>query len=123
MTDGTYYLSSVDSVRFSAVRECRFYRLLTFDSGKIAVEARLSPGVVGQDFGEGLDIERVILTARHEGSSLDQITEFPCFVFIAIPRRGLLVLESPIRSDDLEIIGWGELYKTQDAAERHDFRV
>jgi hypothetical protein len=30
-------------------------------------------------------------------------------------------LQSPIRSDDLEIIGWGELYRTREDAERHAF--
>ncbi|MDQ1744141.1 MAG: hypothetical protein QOE23_2480, partial [Pseudonocardiales bacterium] len=96
-------------------------RELTFDSGKVAVEARLRPAVIGQDFNRGSDIETVILSARHEGASLDPVNEFPCFVFITIPRGGNDALESPVRSDDLEIIGWGELYRTREDAERHAF--
>lgn len=46
-------------------------RLLTFDSGKLAVEARLSPSVIGQDFNHVSDIETVILSARHEDVSID----------------------------------------------------
>jgi hypothetical protein len=121
MAGEIYYLSSLDSVRFEPVRECRFERLLTFDSGKIATEARLVPGIIGQDFNRASDIETVILSARHEGASIDPVTVFPCFVFITIPRSGFDVLESPIRSDDLEIIGWGELYRTREDAERHAF--
>jgi hypothetical protein len=49
------------------------------------------------------------------------VSEFPCFVFIAIPRDGYQALVSPVRSDDLEIIGWGELYRTHEDAERHAF--
>ncbi len=114
------YLSSLESTRFESVRECRFERLHTFDSGKAAVEVRLSPAVVGQDFNRPGDIETVILSPRHEGASIDPISEFPCFVFIAIPRQHER-LQSPIRSDDLEVIGWGELYRTRDDAELHNF--
>jgi hypothetical protein len=121
MTGEIYYLSSLDSARFEPVRECHLVRALTFDSGKSAVEARLEPGVVGQDFDRGSDIFTVILSARHEGASVDPVTEFPCFVFITIPRPGSGQLETPIRSDDLEIIGWGELYRTRSDAERHAF--
>lgn len=116
-----YYLSSLESVRFEPVRECRVERLLTFDSGKIAAEARLAPGVVGQEFNRDSDVDTVILSTRHEGASIDPVTDFPCFVFVTIPRAGFDVLESPIRSDDLEIIGWGELYRTREDAERHAF--
>lgn len=121
MAGEVYYLSSLDSVRFEPVRECRFERTLAFDSGKAAVEARLDPGVVGQEFDRASDIVNVILSARHEGASVDHVTEFPCFVFITIPRAGFDRLETPIRSDDLEIIGWGELYRTRADAERHAF--
>lgn len=121
MTGEVYFLSSLDSARFEPVRECRLRRQLTFDSGKVAVEARLRPAVIGQDFNRGSDIETVILSARHENASLDPVNEFPCFVFITIPRAEHDVLKSPIHADDLEIIGWGELYRTREDAERHAF--
>jgi len=121
MTVETYYLSSLDGHRFKPVRECQFGRLLSFDSGKVAVEARLSPAVIGQDFNRASDIETVVLTPRHEGVSIDPVSDFPCFVFIAVPRGAHDVLQTPIRSDDLEIIGWGELYRTAENAERHIF--
>jgi hypothetical protein len=116
----TYYLSSLDSTRFEPVRECRFERLLSFDSGKVAVEALLVPPVIGQDFNRAADIDRVILTARHEDAAIDPVSEFPCFVFIAISRDHDGIT-SPIRSDDLEIIGWGELYRTRQDAASHSF--
>lgn len=121
MTGDVYYLSSLESTRFEPVRECRVERVLTFDSGKVAVEAHLSPSVIGQDFNRASDIETVILSARHEDASIDPVNEFPCFVFITIPGHEHEVLQSPIRSDDLEIIGWGELYRTRSDAERHVF--
>lgn len=120
MTTETYYLSSLESARFEPVRECRVERRLIFDSGKVAIEARLSPSVVGQDFDRS-DIDTVILSGRHEGAVIDPVSEFPCFVFITIPKDGDYVLQSPIRSDDVEIIGWGELYRTREDAEHHSF--
>ena len=121
MAGETYYLSSLDSLRFEPVRKCRFERTLAFDSGKAAVEVRLDPGVVGQEFDRDSDIVNVVLSARHEGTSVDPVSEFPCFVFIAIPRAGFDRLKTPIRSDDLQVIGWGELYRTRADAERHAF--
>lgn len=116
-----YYLSSLESARFEPVRECRVERRLVFDSGKVAVEARLLPSVMGQDFNRASDIDTVILSCRHEDAVIDPVSEFPCFVFITIPKGAGYVLQSPIRSDDLEIIGWGELYRTHEDAERHSF--
>jgi hypothetical protein len=82
---------------------------------------RLRPGVIGQSFGFGEDIDRVILTARHEGASIDDVQEFPFFVFITIPSGEIRNLSSPIRSDDLRIIAWGELYRTFEDARNHRF--
>lgn len=121
MTGEIYYLSSLDSARFEPVRECRAVRALAFDSGKGAVEVQLTPAVVGQDFNRASDIDTVILACRHEGAEIDPASEFPCFVFITIPRHDDSVLQSPIRSDDLDIIGWGELYRTREDAERYYF--
>lgn len=117
----TLYLSSLESVRFEPVRECVVTRGLIFDSGKAAIEVTVSPPVDGQDFNRSDGISSVILSARHEGASIDPVNEFPCFVFITLPRHGYERMESPLRSDDLEIIGWGELYRTRADAEQHSF--
>ncbi|SRR5713226_5377221 len=115
------YLSSLESVRFEPVRECRIVELLTFDTGKVAALATIQPGVSGQDFGTGKDISTVILTTRFEAASIAPIDKFPCFVFITIPNGGKGIPSSPIRADDLQIIGWGELYRSADDATHHKF--
>lgn len=121
MDHETVYLSSLESARFEPVRECRILAPLTFDTGKLAVRVTLRPSIPGQDFNRVEDVETVVLAPRFEGASVAPIDEFPCFVFIAIPREGLEALSSPIRSDDLEIIGWGELYRSPEDASRHAF--
>src|ERR1700733_8130648 len=112
-------LSSLESIRFEPVRECQIVGFLTFDSGKVAAVASVQPGVIGQEFGIGEDISTVYLTTRFEGASIDRIDEFPCFVFIAIPSGGKSTLSSPIRKDDLQVIGWGELYGSAEDARNH----
>jgi len=119
MTD-TYYLSSLESTRLKPVRTCRVTESVVLDSGKPAVLADIDPPVIGQDFGRD-DIGSVLLTARHEGASVDPVSEFPLFVFVAVPAVEGRPLVSPIRSDELEIIGWGELYRTAHDAEHHVF--
>ncbi len=120
MVGDMFYLSSLDSVRFEPVRECRIVDMLIFDTGKAAAVARIEPPVMGQDFNRSDDLQTVILVPRHEGVSIDPVSEFPCFVFVAITHEGY-ELKSPIRSDDLEVIGWGELYRTHHDAENHVF--
>lgn len=121
MQPPTYYLSSLESIRFETVRECQVERVLAFDTGKLALEVLLRPGVVGQDFNRSSDINKALLVCRHEDASLDPIREFPCFVFVTIPVREGYELQTPIRSDDLEIVGWGELYRSPDDAKNHRF--
>jgi hypothetical protein len=115
------YLSSLESIRFEPVRECRILESLTFDTGKVAVLAALRPPVPGQDVDRTEDLDEVVLTPRFEGASVAPIDQFPCFVFITVPRQALGTLTSPIRKDDLEIIAWGELYRSRDDAATHAF--
>jgi hypothetical protein len=115
--DELVYLSSLESYRFGPVRECRILEILTFDTGKPAVRAAVDPPVSLQELGRVEDVSEVVLTTRHEGASIAPVDEFPCFVFIAIPRQGASAPRSPVRADDLEIIAWGELYRSRaDAA-------
>lgn len=120
MAGEIYFLSSLDSYRFAPVRECCVQRTRTFDTGKVAIEAKIDPPVIGQDF-DRQDIDTVIFTCRHEGARIDPINEFPCFVFVAIPRDDDAVIRSPILANELDTIGWGELYRTREHAEQHHF--
>lgn len=120
MTQPTYFLSSLDSARFSAVRRCVVRRLVRFDTGKPAIVATIDPPVVGQDLGRSDDVTTVLLVARHAGHPVDPIESFPCFVHIAIA-DDTGSLETPVRADRLRTIGWGELYRTAEDAREHRF--
>lgn len=115
-----FYLSSLESTRFEPVRECTVVKWLRFSSGKDCVLVRVRPSVVGQDFNRSEDLEEFVLAARFEGKSITSIDEYPCFVFICLPNMqgpGDGVLET----DDVQIVGWGELYRSGDDARRHVF--
>ena len=63
----------------------------------------------------------MVLAARHEGDSLSSITEFPCFIFVARSLDSDITTRSTIKKSDLQILAWGELYKTKDDADGHVF--
>lgn len=121
MSQERYFLSSLESTAFGATRECTFLKRLRFDSGKECVLAELTPPVIGQQFGVAQDIRFVVLASRHEGYMLTPIVEFPCFVFIARVLAVDLENVSVISSGDLEVLAWGELYRTRLDADNHVF--
>jgi len=116
-----YYLSSLESKRLSDPRECEFLRELRFSTGKECVIAKLSPGINGEEFGIVGDIETVILSARYEGASITSIKECPFFVFVALSHIKCLEKYEEIEVDDVEIIAWGELYRSRSDAINHVF--
>jgi hypothetical protein len=120
MAGPTYFLSSLESARFAPVRSCVVRRVVHFDTGKEALLVDVDPAVVGQDFGRSTDISTVLLAARHEGQGVDPVTEFPCFVHIAIS-DDTGSASTPIRADDFQTIAWGELYRTAEDARHHRF--
>jgi hypothetical protein len=121
MSQKTYYLSSLESKIFSKVRRCDFLNTLHFDSGKECVLAKIIPGVIGQEFGCHEDIKYVVLASRNEGECLSLMTKFPYFVFITRPLINDINTRLTITQSDLEILAWGELYRTKTEAENHVF--
>jgi hypothetical protein len=117
----TYYLSSLESVRFEAVRKCELVKQMAFDTGKQCALVRLSPAVIGQPWGLSSDIEFFVLANRHKGEKLFPISEFPCFVHIARLHSDASIEREVIRASDLENVAWGELYRSRSDAENHVF--
>jgi hypothetical protein len=115
------YLSSLDSVRFASVRECVLIRQLALDTGKQCALMSINPPVLGQEFNRVSDIDRVLLVNRHEGATLFPINEFPCFVFICRPLIEGVDARETVTKSEIEIIGWGELYRSRGDAANHTF--
>ena len=117
----TYYLSSLDSYMLEQPRTCTFEKLLHLDTGKECVLATVDPAIDGERFGDGSDITQVILANRHEGDTLSTIVRFPCFVFVTRLVTEGVENRATVTKADLEIIAWGELYRTRHDAEHHAF--
>lgn len=117
----TYYLNSLDSVRFAQVRECVVERHLAFENGKPALQVRIEPPIIGQEFNRSNNIDTLILAARHEGEPVSPIGKFPCFVHIAILQNVELDMGEYLNADELQVIAWGEIYRTYEDAENHIF--
>lgn len=115
-----YFLSSLDYSTLEQTRQCTVVRRLRFNTGKECVLADVSPPIPGPQFGFIEDIVRVLLAVRHEGASLSPIDEFPCFVFVTIPLTDIDSREV-IEKDEVQIVAWGELYRTRDDADNHVF--
>lgn len=116
MQSSLYYLSSLESRRFEQVRECRFVRVLRFGTGKECALVTLTPGVIGQPWGEPRDLTLFVLACRHEGDSLVRISRFPCFVHVARILDPLVEVSEEISAAQVETIAWCELYRTEDDA-------
>jgi hypothetical protein len=115
------YLSSLESYRFEPVRECTFLRVIRFGTGKPCAIVRLNPGVAGQDFGVAGEMETFVLATRFEGASLAPIDEFPCFVFIGRPSDQWDASSDEITPAQVDVIAWGELYRSAEDAAAHSF--
>lgn len=120
-TGNTLYLSSLDSVRFAAVRECLLTRQLALDTGKQCALVSINPAVLGQEFNQVSDVDQVLLVNRHEGATLFPINEFPCFVFICRLLVDGVDARETLTKSEIEVIGWGELYRSRGDAENHTF--
>lgn len=116
-----YFLSSLEGDRFKPVRTCRVVRAVVFDTGKVGIVVRLEPPVLGQEFNSGVDLDRFVPATRFEGESISPISSFPCFVHIALPIPGWNDTAEIVSATDLQVVGWGELYRTADDAAAHKF--
>ena len=113
-----FYLASSEGYGLEGPRRCyRIRRILGRGSDDYLL-VKVDPPIIGQRYGlGGRDIDRVILATRHEGESLFSISSWPVFVHVARmlrePREG-----DSMTSEDLEEIGWAEIYRTEEDARR-----
>ena len=116
-----YFLSSGENKQLEYVRECEYIRYIKFSTGKLAVIAKISEPVQWKDEKGFHGSEYVIITSRHEGYDIKNITYFPTFVYVTVLKNKDYDLIEEIVADDLITIGRGELYKTYDRAKNYIF--
>jgi len=119
-----YYLSSLESILFTPVRECIFEHKVIISPVFKGVIARIEPAVI-VDF--NIDLNEIIIFNRFEGDTLTPVNSFPCFVHIGILKKPLEEFafnddEYSISIKDIETIAWGEIYDTYDDAYNYQNR-
>jgi hypothetical protein len=114
-----FYLSSTEGFGLGPPRECYRVKRLSGHSRDDYLLIRISPPIVGQPYGlRDRDIGIVVIAPRHAGSSLFPVSEWPLAVHVARPLSADIELCSAVEAQDLEEIGWGELYESLGAATR-----
>jgi hypothetical protein len=112
-----FFLSSMDSERFSSVFRCEVERPIELPNGHRALMVSCDPPVNGQELGHPLGISELLLWSRFEDEDLWTFPAFPHFVQICLPYVDLRVDAMPAS------IAWGEIYKTEGDAHAHEMRA
>ncbi|PYY36812.1 hypothetical protein DEJ16_02265 [Curtobacterium sp. MCJR17_055] len=111
---GVFFLSSMDSKRFSSVFRCEVERPIELPNGHHALMVSCDPPVNGQELGHPLGIGELLLWSRFEDEDLWSFPAFPHFVQICLP-------DVDLRGDAMPAsIAWGEIYETEADARAHD---
>jgi hypothetical protein len=118
MVDPDFFLASSEGYGLKEPRRSYRLRRIAGRSGDDYLLVRVDPPISGQRYGLGAEnIDRVVLATRHEGESLFPISSWPVFVHVARllrePKHG-----DTLTREDLEEIGWAELYETEEAARK-----
>lgn len=114
-----YYLSSMDSAAFSAVREFRVTGRSSLRTGRPYAKGVISPSIWGESFGIFDEVSEVFVLSRHAGDQLPPEGGFPCFVHICVLSSEAADQESGIPPSALRIVALGELYRTERDAALH----
>jgi hypothetical protein len=79
--------------------------------------ASVEPPIIGQQFGlGGKDIDLVVLSPHYEGDSLFPVRRYPLHVYIYRMQNADAAKKERLDAKDVELIAWGEVYSTEEAA-------
>ena len=95
-----FFLSSMDSERFSSVFRCEVERPIELPNGHHALMVSCDPPVNGQELGHPLGIGGLLLWSRFEDDDLWTFPAFPYFVQICLPDVELRVDAMPTSRRD-----------------------
>jgi hypothetical protein len=111
-----FFLTSSEGYGLESPRACMCRSRLGGRKGDDYLLVEIDPPLIGQRFGRGAeDIHVLVLATRHEGQSLFPVSEWPLYVHVALARRDLAGAAN-VAEGDLQLIGWGEIYRTEEDA-------
>lgn len=113
--DYDFVLTSSEGYDLEDPRTCVSQQWLEGDHRDGYLIVSVDPPIIGQKFGlGGQNINEIVLAARHQGCSLNPITEWPTAVHVALPLTDFRTKSNRVEEGDLHLIGWGEIYKKLD---------
>lgn len=112
-----FYLASTEGYGLEHPRKCFIIRRLSTETRQDLLLVRVVPPLIVQKraIGSG-DLELVVLATRHRGSTLFPIKEWPVYVHVARAKHVNSIEADIVSQDDLEVVAWGELYRTEEDA-------
>jgi len=118
MATADFYLASSEGYNLEDPRQCFRIRRLAGDHRDDFLLARIDPPLIGQLYGMGgQDLDELVLVTRHKGASLFPIAEWPVYVHVVRPLVPVAGRDR-LHDNEIESIGWAELYETEEAARR-----
>ena len=113
-----FYLSCAGEMRgdLATPRACKVKSRLS-DAVNEHMLIEIDPPLIGQAYGLGShDVVELVLSARHQSSFLFPVTEWPTFVYVSRIIDDAVVRNLVIMDGQVEIIGWGAVFRTLDDA-------
>lgn len=119
MNSPAFFLASTEGYGLSTPRACYPIRDVKVGNNAKIVLCYIDPPIIGQPYGlGGKDIEFVLLASRHEGFSISPVTQWPGYVHVARIKGSPPYDEAEYQKDQVEEIGWGEIYSSSEEAEK-----
>ncbi len=112
-----FYIASTEGYDMEEPRSCWAVKRITTEQRRDLLLIRIDPPLVGQKYGLGArDVDLVLIAPRHQGGSLFPINEWPQYVHVARPLTDAPQSRDILHSDEMELIAWAELYRTEEEA-------
>lgn len=112
-----FYLTSSEGYGLEEIRACYKERRLINGHPDGYMLCEIDPPIAGQSYGlGGQDIHRIVIASRHSGYSVFAIKDWPAYVHVARLTRDLSDGKFIIAENDIESIGWAEIYESVAAA-------
>lgn len=112
-----FYLTSSEGYGLEEIRSCYKEKHLMNDHPDGYMLCEIEPPIIGQPYGlGGKNMHRIVIASRHSGYSIFTINDWPIYVHVARLIRSISDNKFAIKSNDIESIGWAEVYESATAA-------
>ena len=112
-----FYLTSSEGYSLEAVRACYKERRFINGHSDGYMLCEIDPPLLGQAYGlSDQNLHNVVLASRHIEQSIFTINEWPAYVHVAKLKNAVNTDTFTITDNDIESIGWAEIYDSSPTA-------